>query len=88
MLFVKTIYGNLINISICNLKYIEDNFSRFIIYWNEYEKVIEKSNNEIEIILRRLQRIEQNYDIIEEQELKEILEKESKWNIIYLEIFC
>jgi len=75
MLFVKTNYNTLINISLCNLKYIEDDFSRIIIYWNEYEKVIKKSVNDTVIILKRLQKIEENYDIIEENELKEILEK-------------
>lgn len=78
MLFVKTNYNTLINISLCNLKYIEDDFSRIIIYWNEYEKVIKKSVNNTVIILKRLQEIEENYDIIEENELKEILEKKTK----------
>jgi len=82
MLFVKTNYNTLINISLCNLKYIEDDFSRIIIYWNEYEKVIKKSVNNTVIILKRLQEIEENYDIIEENELKEILEKKTKWFIV------
>ena len=79
VIFVKS-FDLFSNISINRLKHIEKESSRYIIEWDNF-KLIVKRNVPVELILKRLQEIEENFDIIEKSELKEILEKESKWNI-------